>query len=221
MATVSSYSTFLPTQTHLSALSRPSFSTAVGDTTTYYKFNPGCPVFNQIQIKTSSGAIICDIDDYNTLQKLLGNFDPDFESNALLTVDYRLIDVDEDIGEADIVGKGVSIKHNILAGLFSQEHYLPVDMFSGSAKHSFAITHSLNDPKMCMSSSEGAAPTEELQYTLYNCNLQVEVVQLPESVSQKLNAQLMKGEKVSPCGKLSFSQILHSCYILFCRHHSL
>ena len=41
-----------------------------GDTTSTYRFNPGYPVFNRIQIKTSSGAIICDIDDYHILQKL-------------------------------------------------------------------------------------------------------------------------------------------------------
>jgi len=50
-----------------------------GDTTSTYRFNPGYPVFNRIQIKTSSGAIICDIDDYHILQKLLSNFDPEFE----------------------------------------------------------------------------------------------------------------------------------------------
>jgi len=104
---------------------------------------------------------------------------------------------DYDIDADELVGKRVSIQHNILAGLFSQEHYLPVGMFSGSAGHSFEITLSLNDPKICMSSSEGSAPAEDLKYKSSNCNLQVEVPQLPESVSQKLNAQLMKGEKVS------------------------
>ena len=36
-----------------------------GASATTFKFNPGYPVFNRIQIKTSSGAIICDIDDYH------------------------------------------------------------------------------------------------------------------------------------------------------------
>ena len=32
-----------------------------------FKFNPGYPVFERLQIKASSGAIICDIDDYHVL----------------------------------------------------------------------------------------------------------------------------------------------------------
>jgi hypothetical protein len=48
-----------------------------------------------------------------------------------------------------------------------------------------------------MSSTTGSAPSEDLKYKLSNCNLQIEVVQLPESVNQKLNSQLMSGEKIS------------------------
>ena len=165
-----------------------------GDTTSTYRFNPGYPVFNRIQIKTSSGAIICDIDDYHILQKLLSNFDPEFEAKAQVTGDYRM--TDEDIDETELTQDGVTVQHDILAGLFSQDHYLPVGMFSGSAGHSFEITLALNDPKMCMSST-GSAPTEDLKYKLTNCNMQIEVVQLPESVNQKLNSQLMSGEKIS------------------------
>ena len=182
-----------PKQTFLSMIVNAIRPT--GDTTTTYRFNPGYPVFNRIQIKTSSGAIICDMDDYHFLQKLLSNFDPEFESNAQLTVDYRMSD--EDIDEDQLTADGVSIQHNILAGLFSQDHYLPVGMFSGSAGHSFEITLSLNDPKMCMSSTAGSTPAENLKYKLTNCNMQIEVVHLPESVNQKRNAQLMKGEKAS------------------------
>jgi hypothetical protein len=40
------------------------------------------------------------------------------------------------------------VQHDILAGLFSLDHYVPFGMFSGSAGHSFDITLSLNDPKM-------------------------------------------------------------------------
>ena len=167
-----------------------------GDTTSTYRVNPGYPVFNRIQIKTSSGAIICDIDDYHILQKLLSNFDAEFESKAGITGDYRFNE-DEGVDEEELTDKGVTIQHDILAGLFSQDHYLPVGLFSGAAGHSFEITLTLNDPKMCMSSTSGAAPTDDLKYKLSNCNMQIEVVQLPESVNQKLNSQLMSGEKVS------------------------
>jgi hypothetical protein len=167
-----------------------------GDTTSTYRFNPGYPVFNRIQIKTSSGAIICDIDDYHILQKLLSNFDPEFESKAGITGDYRFNE-DEAVDEEELTDKGVTIQHDILAGLFSQDHYLPVGLFSGAAGHSFEITLTLNDPKMCMSSTTGSAPIADLKYKLSNCNMQIEVVQLPESVNQKLNSQLMSGEKVS------------------------
>jgi hypothetical protein len=71
-----------------------------------------------------------------------------------------------------------------------------VGLFSGAAGHSFEITLTLNDPKMCMSLTSGA-PIDDMKYKLSNCNMQIEVVQLPESVNQKLNSQLMSGEKVS------------------------
>jgi hypothetical protein len=167
-----------------------------GDISSTYRFNPGYPVFNRIQIKTSSGAIICDIDDYHILQKLLSNFDPEFEWKAGITGDYRFNEFDG-VDEEELIDKGVTIQHDILAGLFSQDHYLPVGLFSGSAGHSFEITLTLNDPKMCMSSTSGAAPTDDMKYKLSNCNMQIEVVQLPESVNSKLNSQLMSGEKVS------------------------
>jgi hypothetical protein len=144
-------------------------------------------------MKLSSGAIICDIGDYDILQKLLGNFDPEYEVNAHLTDDYRS-EHDDDIDADALVGQGVPIQHNTLAGIFSQYHNLPVGMFSGSAGHAFQRTLSLNDPKMCMSSD--VSHDTGFSYTLYDCNLQVEVVQLPESVFQKLNAQLMEREKV-------------------------
>jgi hypothetical protein len=165
-----------------------------GNTTSTYRFNPGYPVFNRIRIKTSSGAIICDIDDYHILQKLLSNFDPEFESKAGITGDYRFNE-DEGVDESELTDKGVTIQHDILAGLFSQD--LPVGLFSGAAGHSFEITLTLNDPKMCMSSTTGSAPIEDLKYKLSNCNMQIEVVQLPASVNDKLNSQLMSGEKVS------------------------
>jgi len=170
-----------------------------GDPDTKFRFHPGNPVFNRIQIKTSSGAIICDIDDYHILQKLLSNFDPEFESNAQLTGDYRMNSELDDIDAEELTRGGVSIQHNILAGLFSQEHYLPVGMFSGSAGHSFEITLSLNDPKLCMSQKDSAmgGAADDMKYELSNCNMQIEVVQLPESVNQKLNSQLMSGEKNS------------------------
>jgi hypothetical protein len=149
---------------------------------TKFRFNPGYPVFNRIQFNISSGPIICDIDDYHILQKLLGNFDPEYEGQAHLTGDYRGQHADND-DETALSGAGVTIQHNILAGLFSQDHYIPVGMFSGSAGHAFEITLSLNDPKMCMSTVE--EHDSDFSYTLSNAHMQVEVVQLPESVSQK------------------------------------
>ena len=84
---------------------------------------PGYPVFNRIQIKTCSGAIICDIDDYHILQKLLSNFDPEFETKAQITGDSRFKE-DEGVNESELTENGVTIQHDILAGLFSQDHYV-------------------------------------------------------------------------------------------------
>jgi hypothetical protein len=50
--------------------------------------------------------------------------------------------MNDELGDIDadqLTGGGVSIQHDILAGLFSQDHYLPGGMFSGSAGHSFEL----------------------------------------------------------------------------------
>ena len=165
-----------------------------GDTTTDFRFNPLYPVFERIQVKSSSGMIICDIDDLHILQKLVSNFDPEWESKMAIKGDNRIAVVADDT--ADLVGDGVTIQHDILAGLFSQDHYLPVGLFSGSAGHALEITLWLNDARKCMVASD-ASYAGNYNYELSNCNFQLEVVKLPESVTQKLNAQIMKGDKVS------------------------
>lgn len=165
-----------------------------GDTTTTFRFNPLYPVFERIQVKSSSGMIIADIDDLHILQKLVSNFDPEWESKSAINGDNRVTVSADDT--ADLVADGVTIQHDILAGLFSQEHYIPVGLFSGSAGHALEITFYLNDPRKCMVASADAY-TGNYNYELSNVNFQLEVVKLPESVTQKLNAQIMKGDKVS------------------------
>lgn len=165
-----------------------------GDTATNFRFNPLYPVFERIQVKSSSGMIIADIDDYHILQKLVSNFDPNWYAKWGINGDNRTIVTTEDT--TDLVADGVTVQHDILAGLFSQEHYIPVGLFSGSAGHALEITFWLNDPKKSMVALD-AAYTGSYNYELSNCNFQLEVVKLPESVTQKLNAQIMKGDKVS------------------------
>ena len=165
-----------------------------GDTTATFRFNPLYPVFERIQVKTSSGMIVCDIDDMHILQKLVSNFDPEWESKMAINGDVRSVIPADDI--TDLVADGVTVQHDILAGLFSQDHYFPVGLFSGSAGHALEITLWLNDPRKCMvaTASDYAG---SYNYELSNCNFQLEVVKLPESVTQKLNAQIMKGDKIS------------------------
>ena len=178
----------------------------VGDSTTF-AFQPGFPVFNRVSVKTSSGQIICDIDDYNILQKLLQNINPDYEANKSLVGDYRSemqssavshlgakemedLNVDVTASGAYVSGgtatnaRGITIQHNILAGIFDQEHYLPLGMFSGSAGHALEITMYLNKPEMCMYANQTTAYTGSYKYRLLNAHMQVELVQLPESVTQ-------------------------------------
>jgi hypothetical protein len=166
-----------------------------------FKFNPGYPVFERLQIKASSGAIICDIDDYHVLQKLSQNFDPDYEGQGSLIGDYRTASIEntqfDNVDETELnTGDGVTIQHNILAGIFDQEHYIPVGLFSGSAGHALEINFYLTKPYLCMSGVD-ATDVGACSFTLSNPTLQLELVQLPQSVNDKLNAQLMKGDKIS------------------------
>jgi len=165
-----------------------------GDTTTEFRFNPLYPVFERVQVKSSSGMIIADIDDYHILQKLVSNFDPEWDSKMALNGDNRSGIIADDT--TDLVGDGVTVQHDILAGLFSQEHYIPCGLFSGSAGHCLEITFYLNEPRKCMVASDSAY-AGNYNYELSNVNFQLEVVKLPESVTSKLNAQIMKGDKVS------------------------
>lgn len=166
-----------------------------------FRMSPGYPMFERLQIKTSSGLIIVDIDDYNILQKLHQNLDPDHHGQGALIGDYRAKSYYDSEAFADsdellFNSTGVSIQHNILAGIFSTEHYIPVGLFSGSAGHSLEINLYLTKPHMCMN-GRSSADTSGATYNISNCILQLELVQLPESINQKLNDQLMRGDKVS------------------------
>jgi hypothetical protein len=166
--------------------------------------NPGYPVFERLQIKSGNGMVIVDCDDYHILQKLLQNFDPDYDGNGALIGDYRShegrttsLAKGKDTDDVDFNGDGVTIQHNILAGIFSEsDAYIPVGLFSAAGGHALEINLYLSKAHMCMS---GVASTDTggFSYNLSNTTLQLELVQLPESVNQKLNDQLMSGSKVS------------------------
>jgi len=168
-----------------------------------FRMNPGYPVFERLQIKSGGGMTIVDVSDYHILQKLLQNFDPEYDGNGALIGDYRshegrttALAKGKDTDDVDFNGDGVTIQHNILAGIFDSETYIPVGLFSGSAGHALEINLYLSKAHMCMS-GVAASDVGGFSYNLSNTTLQLELVQLPESVNQKLNDQLMSGSKVS------------------------
>ena len=168
-----------------------------------FRMNAGFPCVERLVIKAGSGMTIVDCDDYHILQKLLQNFDPEYDGHGTLIGDYRAhegkaaAETRKDTDDVDFNGDGVTIQHNILAGIFSEsDAYLPVGLFSAAGGHALEINFYLSKAHMCMSGIT-SSDTGGFSYNLSNTALQLELVQLPESVNQKLNDQLMSGDKVS------------------------
>jgi hypothetical protein len=168
-----------------------------------FRMNAGYPCVERLQIKSGNGMVIVDCDDYHILQKLMQNFDDEYDGQGTLIGDYRAhegkaaAETRKDTDDVDFNGDGVTIQHNILAGLFSEsDAYIPVGLFSAAGGHALEINFYLAKSYMCMSGVT-ASDVGGFSYNLSNTTLQLELVQLPESVNQKLNDQIMRGDKVS------------------------
>lgn len=175
------------------------FEGKTGDSDTY--FNAGIPVFNRMIIRTGNGQVIEDISNVSTLSRLLSNFEADDRKRGTEDIvgDYRSSNTaltDTNTLATDH-NSGRTFSTDLLSGLLgkAQQHYIPVGLFNASGGFSFEIELHLEDPKIACSSTSTSATS--ISYSLTNVSLQMEVVTLPSTVTDRLNSELQSDNKVS------------------------
>ena len=167
-----------------------------------------------------NGAVIEDIQGYSSIQRCLENFDKVCEKYANATVmgDYSVPRVlNGNMTGAtvkEIYENGVTVQHNLISGLLGkgQEHYIPVGLFNASGGFAFNVEFHLEDPKVC-TVKDSAALTDSnatASYDLKDVTLQMEIVTMPQTITDRLDAELYNDNKVS----IPFSTFrLHQSYM--------
>ena len=158
----------------------------------------GAPVFNRMVLRTGNGQVIEDIQNYSTIQRILSNFEDgnlkyhrgeingDYRANGNATI--------ADVGNKQF--NGVTYQHDLLSGVLgkAQQHYIPCGLFNASGGFSFTIDMYLEEANVaCLSS----ANVTTANYTLSEVNLQMEIVLLPATITDRLNNELHNNNKVS------------------------
>ena len=154
----------------------------------------GIPVFNRMVLRTGNGVVIEDIQDYAVIQRILNNFEENDKKTARANMigDYRSTDMTVAQG---LHFTGVTYVHELISGILGkgQQHYVPLGLFNASGGFAFEIELYLeNNNIAAMSTTTGVAT-----YELSNVNLQMEIVTLPSTVTDRLNSELSSDNKVS------------------------
>lgn len=165
-----------------------------------------CP-FERSQLRIGN-QVVSDIQGVDVLQRILSNFEPVSKkfANANKTGDFRLQSKDGSAGVtgmniganclAEIYTNGTTLEHPLIDPVIGrsfdgQEHYIPVGHFSGVSA-SAELTMWLNDPKEFLVRSDVGS----LGFTLSDIELVLEVVEMPESINNKLTMALNNNGKV-------------------------
>ena len=154
---------------------------------------PGAPVFNRLVIRTGNGQVIEDIQNYSTIQRILSNFEDGNKKfhRAEMNGDYRM---NPQATITDVAAKqfaGSTYMHDIISGVIGkqQQHYIPVGLFNASGGFSFEIELYLEEAIVaCVSSADVSG----VGYQLSDVSLQMEIVTLPSTITDRLNNELYK-----------------------------
>ena len=178
------------------------FQAKTGSNRTY--FNAGLPIINRMVIRTGNGQLIEDIQDYSLIQRVLTNFEDEskIRGRANITGDHRSDLTPMDLGDlANSHFQGRTFSHDLLSGILgkAQEHYIPVGLFNATGGFSFEIELHLEDPIVACSAlaDDAGNVTNSLSYSLRDVSLQMEIVTLPSTVTDRLNSELQSESKVS------------------------
>ena len=176
----------------------------------------GIPIINRMVLRSGNGQVLEDIQQYSAIDRALKNFESivDKHANSARIGDYR---VPKQTGASNITTtqlkelytNGTTVEHDLRSSILgkSQEHYIPVGLFNASGGYAFELMLYLEDPKIaCVKDAD--APV--LNYTLTECTLQMEIVTMNQEITDKIDASLYEGGKVS----IPYSQMrLHQSYV--------
>ena len=157
----------------------------------------GIPWVNRMVLRTSNGQGIEDIQNYNVIQRILSNFETNDYKFARSEVngDYR---ANENNTVADVALKhsvGMTYIHDLQSGILGkgQQHYIPIGLFSASGGFSFELELYLEENAIATVSGNATQGS----YEISNVSLQMEIVTLPNSITDRLNQELNSENKVS------------------------
>ena len=176
----------------------------------------GTPIFNRMVLRSGNGAVLEDIQGYSAIQRCLENFESVCakQAKANITNDYsysRWLDGKMDTAAiTEINENGTTVYHQLLSGILgkSQQHYIPVGLFNASGGFAFELQLYLEDPVVCCLKTTGE--TSNPQYVISDVSLQMEIVNMPAQLTDRLDAELYNNNKVS----IPYSTFrLHHSYI--------
>ena len=158
----------------------------------------GVHPFNRLQIRIGQ-QVVEDVLGYSSICKVLSNLDSVCKKmgNSHASGDYRSsINRPDTATLKSIYENGTTIEHNFASGIIGrdfQEHYLAIGAFNASGGYAMEITLWLEDPSVVCVRDTAGVP----DYTLSEVEMQLEVVEMPQNVNDKLDKELYNGGKIS------------------------
>jgi hypothetical protein len=158
----------------------------------------GVHPFNRLQIRCGN-QVVEDIQGYSTICRVLSNMDSVCKKmgNAHASGDFRSSTTPPTTAHLkSIYENGTIVEHNFASGILGrdyQEHYLALGAFNASGGSAMEITLWLEDPSLvCVRDSAGTP-----DFTLSEVEMQLEIVEMPQNVNEKLDKELFNGGKIS------------------------
>ena len=158
----------------------------------------GCPVFGRLQLRIGN-VVAEDIMGYAEVERALSNFDSVCSkyAKANYSGDYRITpnvggQYNSSAELISIYNNGTTIEKSLVSGVLGkefQEHFIPLSHFSQSGGSAMELTLWLEDPAIATLRADAGA----VGYTLSDVQLQLEVVEMPQSLNEKLDKELFNG----------------------------
>jgi len=158
----------------------------------------GAPVFNRLQLRVGN-VVVEDIMGLSSIERCLSNFDSVCKkyANSNQTGDFRATPNVNGVLDApatlkEIYNNGTTIEKPLVSGILGkefQEHFIPLNAFNSSGGSAMELTLWLEEPAVtCVRDTAGV-----LGYTLRDVQLQMEVVEMPQALNEKLDKELFNG----------------------------
>jgi hypothetical protein len=155
-------------------------------------FAQGVPIFERMIVKSGSGAVLEDIQDADLLENLLSEMKEKSQGSA----DRALLGdhLTNDWHQFNRQQNNHLIKR-LPGGVFNSEYYLPLHLMGGP--YALEVELVLNSAAKCMRQANATASAlTEVTYTISGVQLQLEVVNMPGDVCQKLDMAICGGEEL-------------------------